>query len=165
MRFQAKFSINIPGGIENAKGEHVSQIKSVAIVESAVNYGDAEYQIGRMIQEVYPGSTYLVDEIKKVKISDIVDVHLSTVTNDDWKWFVVDASMMTFSDITGKDKMESLGSTLVFAESAVDAIKRVSETFPDTLDIHINKCQVTRITDIIWAEKDSGEDSVGPIFN
>lgn len=165
MRFQAKFSVNIPGGIENAKGEHVSQIKSVAIIESAVNYGDAEYQIGRMIEEMYPGSTYLVDEIKKVKISDIVDVHLNTVTNDDWKWFVVDASMMTFSDITGKDKVESLGSTLVFAESAVDAIKRASETFPGTLNIRIDKCQVTKVTDIIWAKKESDEDAVEPIFN
>jgi len=136
MRFVAKVSIEFAD----------EKLKRSILVESAVSYGDCEYQIQKFIDEEYPGNGYLINEIKKVGYSEILDKHPSDETNGLWHEIAVDGG----------------GISLVFGMDVAHSISRFKDNAPSTVDWDIKSAKKTAINSIIWANMFSDQEDEDP---
>jgi hypothetical protein len=137
MRFVAKVSVELADG---------EKLKRSILVESAVSYGDCEYQVQKFIDEEYPGNSYLINEIKKVSYSEILDKHPNDETEGHWYEISVDGG----------------GNSLVFGMDVAHSISRFKENAPSTVDWDIKSAKKTAINSIIWANMFSEGEEEGP---
>lgn len=138
MRFVAKVSIE--WGDEN--------LKKSLLVDSAVSYGDCEYQVQKFIDEEFPGSGYLINEIKKVGYSEILDKHPMDETEGKWYEVAIDGG----------------GVSLVFGMDVNHSISRFKENAPATVDWNIKSVKRTPIDCIVWFKGDE-EDTDPDLFD